>query len=148
MAHYDFIWNPHEPGDPGPCIDVIVMNSPELIRAGLEIGFEYPKPQKVRALIDTGAALSVISKKFADYCKLRQTGANTEIIGLGGTHRCDEHAGSISFPGTALQSIDTMRFISANFVKTRHHSCLIGRDILQNWRITFDGPGKRVVIED
>jgi hypothetical protein len=50
------------------------MNSREVIEAGLTLGLEYPEPVKMKALLDTGAAVTVISKTFAKYCKLLQTG--------------------------------------------------------------------------
>jgi len=67
---------------------------------------------------------------------------------LAGLAVCGEHAGAISFPGTNLQSFDSHRIISGDFVGERHYSCLIGRDVLRNWHIAFDGHRKLVVIED
>ncbi len=134
-------------GDSGPCIEVIVRNSREVIEAGRAVGLEYPEPLKMKALLDSGAAVSVISKTFAKYCKLLQTG-ETEIRVLGNIQRCAEHAGAISFPGTTLRPIDPVRLISADFMKEPYFACLIGRDILRNWRITFDGPSNSVTITD
>jgi hypothetical protein len=133
--------------DPGPCIDVVVMNPREVIEAGRIVGLEYPEPVKMKALLDTGAAITVISKAFAKYCKLLQTG-ETEIRALGSLHKCGEHAGAIRFPGTNLRSYDPIRIISADFVQERHYAILIGRDILRNWTITFDGRQNVVRITD
>jgi len=133
--------------DPGPCIDVIVMNSRDVIDAGRSVGLEYPEPVKMKALLDTGAAVTVISKTFAKYCKLLQTG-ETEIRALGSLHKCGEHAGAISFPGTNLRPYDPIRIISADFVQERHYAILIGRDILRNWTITFDGRQRCIIIAD
>jgi hypothetical protein len=102
----------------------------------------------MRALLDTGASVTVISKKFADYCKLLQTNEGSEITAIGATHRCGEHAGSVSFPGTDLRSFDSIRIVSAEFAKERYYAILIGRDILRNWVISFDGRSKRVSIAD
>ena len=148
MGQLEINWDPSAAGDPGPCIDVVLMNSQDVIEAGRESGFEYPPPKKLKALLDTGASVTVISKHFARHCKLFQTGADSEIRGLGPPQRCGEHAGSISFPGTELRSIPSMRIVSADFHRERHYACLIGRDILRNWRITFDGRLKRVIISD
>jgi len=133
--------------DPGPCIDVRVENSREVIEAGRAFGLEYPEPVKMKALLDTGAGVTVISKTFAKYCKLMQTG-ETEIRVLGSLHKCGEYAGAISFPGTNLRPFDPIRLVSADFVQERHYAILIGRDILRNWTITFDGRSKRVTIAD
>ncbi len=148
MAIVDLNWNPLDPDDPGPCIQVIVMNSPDVIERGRVLGLEYPKPREMRALLDTGASVTVISKVFANHCHLLPTSEGSEITALGGVVLCGEHAGAISFPGTKLKSFDLMRIVSADFVKQRNYAILIGRDILQNWRITFDGRSRKVTIED
>jgi predicted aspartyl protease len=124
------------------------MNSHEVIEAGRAIGLDYPEPLRMRALLDTGASVTVISKKFANHCKLFQTNEGSEITAIGAPHRCGEHAGSISLPGTKLKSFDPIRIVSAVFVKERYYAILIGRDILRNWVITFNGHSKKVAIED
>jgi len=148
MARVELKWDPFDQTDPGPCIDVIVMNSHDVIEAGRSIGLEYPGPLPMRALLDTGASVTVISRVFADYCKLFQTSEGSEITAIGATHRCGEHAGAISFPGTGLRPLDPVRIVSAVFAKERYYACLIGRDILRNWVLTFDGRSKRVTITD
>lgn len=124
------------------------MNSRDVIEAGRAIGLQYPAPLKIRALLDTGASVTVISKTFANYCKLFQTSEGGEIASIGATTPCGEHAGAISFPGTNLRPFDPIRVVSAVFAKERNYACLIGRDILRNWLITFDGRSKRVTITD
>ena len=146
MARVELPWDPFDQNDPGPCIEVVITNSRDVIDAGRAIGLEYPPPRKMRALLDTGASITVISKVFAGYCKLFQTNEGSEITAIGATHRCGEHAGAISFPGTDLQSLDPIRIVSVVFARERHYAILIGRDILRNWTLTFDGRAKRVTI--
>jgi predicted aspartyl protease len=148
MTRVELTWDPFDQADPGPCIDVTVTNSRDVIEAGRAIGWEYPGPRPMRALLDTGASITVISTTFADSCKLFQTSEGSEITAVGQTHRCAEHAGAISFPGTRLESLDPIRIVSTSFPKARHYAILIGRDILRNWVITFDGRSKRVTITD
>jgi hypothetical protein len=148
MARVELPWNPFDPTDPGPCIDVAVTNSRDVIEAGRAIGFEYPEPRPMKALLDTGASVTVISKVFANSCKLFQTSEGSEITAIGATHHCGEHAGAISFPGTRLRPLDPVRIVSALFLKQRYYAILIGRDILRNWVITFNGRAKRVTIEE
>lgn len=148
MGRVELPWNPFDPTDPGPCIEVLITNTRQIMKAGREIGFEYPKPVSIRALLDTGASVTVISKVFAEHCKLFQTGEDTEITAIGSPHRCGEHAGAISFPNTSLRPLEINRIISVKFMREPHYACLIGRDILRNWTVVFDGKAHRVTITD
>ncbi len=142
MARVELYWDPFDQGDPGPCINVSIMNSRHVIEAGRAIGLEYPEPRPMRALLDTGASITVISKVWANTCKLFQTNEGSEITSFGGIQRCGEHAGAISFPGTPT------RIVSAVFTQERSYAIVIGRDILRNWVLSFDGRSKRVTITD
>ena len=148
MGRIDLHWDPFDQMDPGPCINVIVMNSRDAIEAGRAIGLEFPPPHPMRALLDTGASVTVISKVFANYCKLFHTNDGGQITAIGASHPCGEHAGAISFPGTNLRPFDPIRIVSVDFAKERSYACLIGRDILRNWVIAFDGRSSRVTITD
>ena len=130
MAAVELAWDPFDPFDPGPCIWVTITNSRDVIANGREIGLEYPPPRKMRALLDTGASVTVISRVFANHCKLFQTNEGSEITAIGATHRCGEHAGAISFPDTPLRRLDPIRIVSVEFPKERYYAILIGRDIL------------------
>ena len=148
MARVELKWDPFNQMDPGPLIEVTITNSLDVMESGRALGLEYPRPRSMKALLDTGASVTVISKVFANHCKLFQTSEGTEITAIGATHKCGEHAGSISFPGTNLRSLDSIRIISAVFARERHYACLIGRDIMRNWVITFNGRSKQVIIAD
>lgn len=148
MAQAQIDWDPFNQNDPGPCIPVTITNSRDVIDAGRAIGLEYPEPRPMRALLDTGASVTVISKVYANHCKLFQTNEGSEITAIGATHRCGEHAGAITFPGTDLRPLDPVRIISAVFARERYYAILIGRDILRNWIITFDGRSKQITITD
>lgn len=148
MARVELNWDPFDPSDPGPCISVTIVNSRDVIEAGRAIGLEYPEPRPMRALLDTGASITVISKVYANTCKLFQTSEGSQITAIGATHQCGEHAGAISFPGTGLGQLDPIRIVSADFPMQQSYAILIGRDILRNWVISFDGRSKRVTIRD
>lgn len=148
MARVDLHWNPFDPNDPGPIIDVVVANSPDVIEAGRAIGLEYPQPRPMKALLDTGASVTVISKVFANTLKLFQTSEGSEIRAIGAAHKCGEHAGSISFPGTGLRPLNSIPIISADFIRERYYAILIGRDVLRNWVVSFSGRARRVTIEE
>jgi hypothetical protein len=148
MARVELRWDPSDPTDPGPCIDVVIANSHDVLQRWRADGLDCPEPVRMRALLDTGASVTLISKTYANYCRLFQTNEGTELAALGNTLLCGEHAGSVSFPGTELRPFNSIRIVSAIFVRQPNYACLIGRDILRNWRVTFDGPSKRVIITD
>ena len=125
---------------------VIVMNTHETIEAGREIGFEYPAPHAITALIDTGSPFTIISRTFAQNWRLVQTGARSPIRTMGGDCLCDEYSGSISFPNSNLPGIEILQLRAVDFNREPFYSCLIGRDILKNWDISFDGRAKLVTI--
>lgn len=139
-------WDPFQQLDPGPCIDVILMNSPDVIELGRAVGLEYPPPRHMKALLDTGASLTAVSKTYANHCKLFPTGDGADVVAVGAAHKCREYAGSISFPGADLQARNSLRIVSVVFVNEPHYAIIIGRDILRNWQITFDGRAKCVTI--
>ncbi|MGH9580107.1 MAG: retroviral-like aspartic protease family protein [Terriglobales bacterium] len=97
-------------------------------------------------MVDTGASVTVINPEIARTQKLRQTGY-AQIIAAGGSGRYAEHAAAISFPGTGLQRFDPIRVVACPIVR-QPVSCLIGRDILRRWLLTYDGRTGRVQIED
>jgi hypothetical protein len=134
--------------DPGPCIKVAIANTDETIEAGRAIRFEYPTFHEITALIDTGSPFTIVNKVHAVNRMLAQTGAGTQIRTLGGKAECGEHSGTISFPGTDLKRIETLRILSRNFEEERFYSCLIGRDVLRFWKISFDGRRKLFTIVD
>jgi hypothetical protein len=148
MVPFTIPWDPFDQLDPGPCIKVIIANTNETIEAGRAIGWEYPASRAITALLDTGSPFTIINRVYALNRMLTQTGAGTEIRTLGGKAKCGEHSGTISFPGTGLKRIETLRLLSKDFEEERYYSCLIGRDVLRHWNITFDGRSKRVTITD
>jgi hypothetical protein len=147
MGRATLLWDPSDPSDPGALIDVSVMNSQDVIDAWNAEGLDCPPPVTMKALVDTGAAVTIISKTFARHCKLYQTGQGN-VRALGAHHTCGEHAGTIAFPNTSLRPIESIRILSGDFIGERRIACLIGRDILRYWTITFEGSAKRVSITD
>lgn len=147
MGQASLHWCPSDPNDPGPLIDVVVMNSRDVLEAWRANGLDCPQAVTMKALLDTGAAFTIISKTFAKHCMLFQTG-ESEVKALGAPHRCGDHAGSVSFPGTTLKAFDSIRIRSGDFIREPNFACLIGRDVLRNWAITFDGRHNVVTISD
>jgi hypothetical protein len=139
-------WDPFDQTDPGPCIKIVVANTDDTIEAGSAIGLEFPAPQAITALLDTGSPFTIVSRTFARNRKLFLTNPATPIRTMGGDCMCEEYSGSVSFPDSNLPSFETMRLLAADFNREPYYSCVIGRDILRHWNVRFDGRAKCVTI--
>lgn len=129
----------------GPHIAVTVSATVWEVEEGRAVGLEYPT-LPVRALIDTGASLTVINPQIAATCKLKQTG-HQKINAVGGeAGEFPEYACAISFPETELPSLDTARVVACPIIRQPFFSCLIGRDILRKWLFLYDGRSGEVEI--
>ena len=130
----------------GPCV-VVAISAPRFeIEEGRGVGLEYPEPYRVRALIDTGAAVTVVNPELIKTCRLRHTGF-AEIVAAGGSGRYQELAAAIYFPDTDLVSIELIRVVACPIVR-QPVSCLIGRDILRRWRFLYNGTTGQVRIDE
>jgi predicted aspartyl protease len=129
----------------GPHIAILVSATRWEIEEGRAVGLEFPE-LPVRALIDTGASLTIINPQIAATCKLKQTG-HQKINAVGGeAGEYPEYAAAISFPGSELPSLDTTRVVACPIIRQPFFSCLIGRDILQKWLLTYNGRSGEVEI--
>ena len=129
----------------GPHIAIVVSATRLEVEEGRAVGLEFPE-LSVRALIDTGASLTIINPQIAATCKLKQTG-HQRINAVGGeAGEYAEHAAAITFPGTELPSLDTARVVACPIIRQPFFSCLIGRDILRKWLFLYDGRSGEVEI--
>lgn len=129
----------------GPHIEILISATNWEAKEARAVGLEFPE-LPVRALIDTGASLTVINPQIATTCKLKQTG-QVMIIAVGGqVVEYPEYAASISFPRSNLSRLDVVRVVACPIIGQPFFSCLIGRDILRNWVLTYDGLNGEVEI--
>jgi predicted aspartyl protease len=96
---------------------------------------------RVKALIDTGAASSVISPKVADTVRLIHTGYR-KIASVQDEQDRPVYFGYIVFAWGNGKEIPLVECPLKNF------DCLIGRDILMHWYLTYNGPEGSIVICD
>jgi len=129
----------------GPHIAVLISATRLEVEEGRSLGLEFPE-LPVRALIDTGASLTIINPQIAVTCKLKQTG-HQKINAVGGAAgEFPEYAAAISFPESELPSLDTARVVACPIIKQPFFSCLIGRDILRKWVVKYDGRSGEIEI--
>lgn len=130
----------------GPVIDVLISTTRPELDEGRAIGLEF-REAPVKALIDTGAALTIINPQIATTCKLSQTDWS-KINSVGGkSGEYPAYAAAIHFPGTDLPGFDVIRVVACPIVRQPFFSCLIGRDILRKWFLTYDGPNGELEIK-
>jgi hypothetical protein len=128
----------------GPFIDITIGYPSVEAKEASSLGLEIPSPLKIKALIDTGAAVTIINPSLALSRKLRQTGF-AEIVAAGSSGRYAEYATAVTFPESKLQSFDPIRVVACQIVR-QPISCLIGRDILRHWKLRYDGPAGLIEI--
>lgn len=105
------------------------------------------KRLRIGAMIDTGASVTVINPQVAATCGLRQVGV-VAISTTGRITEVPEFVGAIHFPGLKLKSVDPMRFVACQLPGEPYVACLVGRDVLNRWRVTYDGSSGEVEIEE
>lgn len=133
-----FLLSPSALQQQGPHIEILISATRTDLEEGRAVGLEYPE-LTVRALIDTGASLTIINPQIAATCKLRQTD-RSKITAVGGeSGEYPAHAATISFPGTELPRFDVIRVVACPIIKQPFFSCLIGRDILRKWFVVYNG---------
>ena len=122
----------------GPHIAILISATRLEVEEGRPLGLEFPE-LPVHALIDTGASLTVINPEIAKTCKLKQTG-HQMINAVGGkAGEYPAYAAAIFFPGTNLPSLDATRVVACPIIRQPFFSCLIGRDIMRKWLLSYDG---------
>lgn len=129
----------------GPHLEILISATRLEVIEGRAVGLEFLE-MSVRALVDTGASLTIINPQIAINCKLKQTGRQ-KINAVGGeAGEFPEYAAAVSFPGSHLPGLDTIRVVACPIIRQPFFSCLIGRDILRKWLFTYDGRSGEVEI--
>jgi predicted aspartyl protease len=90
------------------------------------------------ALIDTGAQRTILAPEAVEKLGLSKIDETT-LIRVGGEAKADVYAASLQFPYTGFSTIE---MIAVPCCELPHplFRCLIGRDVLSRWILTYDGP--------
>jgi len=92
----------------------------------------------MKALVDTGASLTVVNPEVAATWKLRHTGF-VQVSAAGHTERYPQYAARMTFPGTRLKVYEVIPVVACK-LPGQPISCLIGRDVLRRWQFSYNGP--------
>jgi len=120
----------------GPICDVTIEPSSITVDA-LKLEKKDIPWIKVKVLIDTGASTTAISQNVADKLKLVSRGTATVHTSAKKTEIRNEYDVCVKFDSDSY--VDVLKVLGANL---QDHSidCLIGRDILSYYTLTYIGP--------
>ena len=124
----------------GPLIQTIIAH-PKKVAEKIEQRGNKTPTATVMALIDTGASISIITDKIAQDLKLIQTGY-IRISSVQDQQDRPEYFVTIGFPWGRGKEV------SVASCPLQGINCLIGRDILMHWNITYNGHDGFIIICD
>lgn len=124
----------------GPFLQVTVTH-PRIVQEDLRKKGKSVPSLNVGALIDTGARSSVISPEIADGLNLIHTGYQ-KVLSVQDEQEQPVYYGFIVFPwGNGME-------IPIVCCPLRNVDCLIGRDVLKHWYLTYNGVDGSITICD
>jgi len=128
----------------GPFLQVAVGPSRELITAFTPLGVRLSSPQRVTALIDTGAFATVLSPEIVASLKIRPVGAAPIHTPSTSTPlQCDRYHINVYFDDNFV--IENVFAVEAPMGGAQYQ-CLIGRDILRLATLIYNGPQNRFAL--
>ena len=110
------------------------------------LGQAVPDPVSAQALIDTGASMLSIDSSIAQALHLTRRGMVTTHT-ANGPRQCNLYTVSLVFPATNLRSYNLMRATEVD-LSTQQFKCLIGRDVLSNMHLHYNGQTGAVSLAD
>ena len=110
------------------------------------LGQPVPNPVSSQALIDTGASMLSIDRSISQALSLSRRGIVTSHT-ANGPRQCNLYAVSLIFPASSLRSYNLMRAAEVD-LSTQPFKCLIGRDVLGNMHVHYNGQTGAASIAD
>ncbi|MFH1539004.1 MAG: retroviral-like aspartic protease family protein [bacterium] len=124
----------------GPFLRVTITH-PRLIQEQYKKDGKPCPEMTVQALIDTGASCSIITPDVAKKLNLHHTGFQT-IASVQGSQRFPVYSGLMVFHWKAAKAVPLVA------CPLKVYECLIGRDILQHWHLSYNGVNGTLTICD
>ena len=130
----------------GPTLQVTISPTQQHLASLAENSQDIPNPKIGIALIDTGASVTAVDEEVCRQLGIPPTGqAHTSHAGGNELRAC--YPIQLTFPGSPLPQILVPRAMSVNLhVGAAPHILLMGRDILSNVRMVYNGPRGRLEI--
>ncbi|MGD6805413.1 MAG: retroviral-like aspartic protease family protein [Candidatus Bathyarchaeia archaeon] len=121
----------------------IDLATAEALRAS---DLHVPNPVPCQALIDTGSSILAVDQSIAQSLNLVKRGIYVAHT-ANGQRQCNLYAVALTFPSTNLKSYSVIQASEVN-LSAQPFKCLIGRDVLRNWHVHYNGETGAVSIAD
>jgi len=132
--------------DHGIIIQVEIGVDNQTAEALRQQGHPVPASVTCSALIDTGASNLAIDPTIAQQLGLRRTGTRPTYT-ANGPRDSVVYAVSLDFPGTTLNTFEVLEAMDCNLTG-QPFQCLIGRDVMSNWHMHYNGQTGTITIAD
>jgi hypothetical protein len=125
-------------------LNALVVPSAARRKAILDAGQTVPQPFKIRALVDTGASNTCVDPAVTAALGLAPTGqvlCNTPSSGAT-PHQANQYDVGILIPATQAHPPlfrDTLAVMEADLLTSQGFHALIGRDVLGDCILTYNG---------
>ncbi len=151
----NFRFTPMPLADMGLNIRVGIFPAQSLEPTGAAVDGVTSPPMMTYAHFDTGATISSIDHKLAAHLKLKPTGMS-DVLTAGGRQEVPNYVIDLFFPGSSLKPFISLPVsschleydIAAGVDNPRNFAMLLGRDVMSQWNITWNGPESAVTIND
>jgi hypothetical protein len=122
----------------GPMLPVIITQ-PNVIMHLMHAGGQSAVSISCNALLDTGAGICAITPQLAEDLGLKQTGVGY-VTGVHGSEARPEYFGKLQFPWGNTKEV------KLTACELSGVDCIIGRDIMSEWYMVYDGINGEVTI--
>lgn len=126
--------------DEGPVISVIITH-PDVVSRELHKQNKEVKVLTVNGLIDTGASSCIVTKKIVDELQLLYTG-QARVTSVQDEQERPQYFARFQFEWGAYKDVSVIE------CPLQGCDCIIGRNILIHWHLTYNGSGGFISICD
>jgi len=107
---------------------------------------QVPNPSPFSAMVDTGASGLALDNSIIQALNLTRRGL-VRVHTASGSRLANLYVVSLSFPATELRSYDVVRATEVD-LSAQPFKCLIGREIMANWHVHYNGQTGAISISD
>lgn len=123
----------------GPTVPVTISVTARHAAILQKLNLPVPTPESGLALIDTGATFCAVDDDVVKSLGIPQFGT-TAVHTPSGAAQLPTYPAALSFPGTTLPNISFADFMGSP-LKVQGIIALIGRNVLMDFVLVYNGPG-------